>query len=71
MSTTTTSAAPAKTGASAPSQGGVLDGLNPSHYNPKNPLSLLIIQVGLHETSSFTVCIWRANLFGDRWPLSL
>lgn len=31
----------------APSQAGVLDGMNPSHYNPSNPLTLFIIQVGL------------------------
>lgn len=41
----TKTAAPSATG--APNQAGVLDGLNPSHYNPSNPLTLFIIQAGL------------------------
>lgn len=45
---TTTSAAPASTG--APPQGGIIEGLNPVHYNPKDPITLFIIQVGFSET---------------------
>lgn len=30
---------------SAPPQGGVLEGVNPTHFDPKNPLILFIIQV--------------------------
>lgn len=46
----TASAAVAK--ATAPHQGGVLDGVNPAHYDTKNPLILFIIQVrGRH-------CLW-------------
>ncbi|KAF8425523.1 Sodium/hydrogen exchanger family-domain-containing protein [Tirmania nivea] len=55
---TTTSSVPASTG--APSQGGVLDGLNPAHYNPKNPLLLLIIQMA--------IIIVTCRLL--HWPLS-
>lgn len=29
----------------APPQGGVIEGGDPSHYDPKNPLILFIIQV--------------------------
>jgi hypothetical protein len=29
----------------APFQGGILEGGNPSHYDPKNPIILFIIQV--------------------------
>jgi hypothetical protein len=32
------------TGDRAPSQGGVIDGLNPTHYNPKDPVTIFIIQ---------------------------
>ena len=28
-------------------QGGILEGGNPSHYDPKNPIILFIIQVGV------------------------
>ncbi|KAI8675583.1 Na-H-Exchanger domain-containing protein [Fusarium keratoplasticum] len=42
MSATTTSAAAAVT--SAHPQGGIIEGLNPIHYNPKDPISLFIIQ---------------------------
>ncbi|KAJ3466650.1 hypothetical protein MRS44_004214 [Fusarium solani] len=42
MSATTTSAAAAAT--SAHPQGGIIEGLNPIHYNPKDPISLFIIQ---------------------------
>ncbi|TQN71404.1 K(+)/H(+) antiporter 1 [Colletotrichum shisoi] len=31
----------------APSQGGVIEGANPSHYNPKDPITMFIIQAGL------------------------
>ncbi|UKZ76214.1 hypothetical protein TrVFT333_003911 [Trichoderma virens FT-333] len=43
---TTTSAAPTSTNRVAP-QGGILEGANPSVYDPKNPLTIFIIQVGL------------------------
>jgi hypothetical protein len=29
----------------APPQGGILEGGNPSHYDPKNPIVIFIIQV--------------------------
>lgn len=38
------SASPSSTVRAAP-QGGVLDGLNPTHYNSANPIVLFIIQV--------------------------
>ena len=43
---TATSSAPKAT-AAVPAQGGVIDGLNPTHYNPKDPIPLFIIQVRL------------------------
>ncbi|KAF4980527.1 hypothetical protein FZEAL_3462 [Fusarium zealandicum] len=39
---TTTAAAAATSGARP--QGGIIDGLNPIHYNPKDPISLFIVQ---------------------------
>jgi hypothetical protein len=39
------SATPSSTYRAAP-QGGILEGGNPSHYDPKNPIILFIIQVG-------------------------
>lgn len=42
MSATTTAAAAAATGARP--QGGILEGLNPIHYNPKDPIALFIVQ---------------------------
>ncbi|KAG8530893.1 uncharacterized protein KY384_004250 [Bacidia gigantensis] len=30
-----------------PGQGGIIDGANPSHYEPKNPIILFIIQAGI------------------------
>ncbi|KXH27084.1 sodium/hydrogen exchanger family protein [Colletotrichum nymphaeae SA-01] len=46
--TATSSAAPTSTGGNrAPSQGGVIEGANPSHYNPKDPITIFIIQAGL------------------------
>ncbi|KAK0648005.1 sodium/hydrogen exchanger family protein [Cercophora newfieldiana] len=49
MSATTSSAAAATPsgGNRAPSQGGVIEGANPSHYNPKDPITMFIIQAGL------------------------
>jgi hypothetical protein len=46
MSSTTT-AAPTQTG--APPQGGIIEGMNPVHYNPKDPITLFIIQVSFPE----------------------
>ncbi|GKT48824.1 K(+)/H(+) antiporter 1 [Colletotrichum spaethianum] len=47
--TATSSAAPTSStgGNRAPSQGGVIEGANPSHYNPKDPITMFIIQAGL------------------------
>ncbi|KAF6784608.1 sodium/hydrogen exchanger family protein, partial [Colletotrichum sojae] len=47
--TATSTAAPVTTGGGnrAPSQGGVIEGANPSHYNPKDPITIFIIQAGL------------------------
>ncbi|KAH7009980.1 Sodium/hydrogen exchanger family-domain-containing protein [Ilyonectria destructans] len=42
MSATTTAVAAAATGAKP--QGGILEGLNPIHYNPKDPIALFIVQ---------------------------
>ncbi|KAH7136706.1 Sodium/hydrogen exchanger family-domain-containing protein [Dactylonectria estremocensis] len=42
MSATTTAAVAASTGAHP--QGGILEGLNPIHYNPKDPIPLFIVQ---------------------------
>ena len=44
MSTNTT-APPAAGAARAPSQGGIIGGLNPAVYNPKDPIPMFIIQV--------------------------
>ncbi|GAB1316820.1 Cation/H+ exchanger domain-containing protein [Madurella fahalii] len=58
---TTMSAAPTSTsGNRAPSQGGVIEGANPSEYNPKDPITIFIIQAGL----IIVVC----HLL--HWPLS-
>lgn len=45
MSAASSTAAASATG--APNQAGILEGMNPSHYNPSNPLTLFIIQAGL------------------------
>ncbi|KAF9869537.1 sodium/hydrogen exchanger family protein [Colletotrichum karsti] len=46
--TATSSAAPNSTGGNrATPQGGVIEGANPSHYNPKDPITIFIIQAGL------------------------
>lgn len=48
LSTLTSASAEATpTGDRAPSQGGVIEGANPSEYNPKDPIVLFIIQVSL------------------------
>ncbi|KAI9894192.1 MAG: K(+)/H(+) antiporter [Vezdaea aestivalis] len=36
-----------RAGQRAASQGGILEGANPSHYNPKDPITLFIIQAGI------------------------
>lgn len=48
FSATATSARPTSTGGGnrAPSQGGVIEGANPTVYNPKDPITIFIIQVG-------------------------
>ncbi|KFA50112.1 hypothetical protein S40293_06354 [Stachybotrys chartarum IBT 40293] len=47
MSTTTSSAMPTGTDSRAPAQGGVIEGTNPSVYNPRDPLTMFIIQAGI------------------------
>ncbi|ETS02514.1 Sodium/hydrogen exchanger family protein [Trichoderma reesei RUT C-30] len=44
---TTSSAVPTSTAVRVAPQGGILEGANPSEYDPKNPLTIFIIQVGL------------------------
>ena len=44
---TTTIAKATPTAVVVPNQAGVIEGLDPTHYNPKNPLVLFIIQVRL------------------------
>jgi hypothetical protein len=45
MSTTRAAASAMATVVKAPPQGGVLEGGNPVHFDPKNPIILFIIQV--------------------------
>ncbi|POR31660.1 K(+)/H(+) antiporter 1 [Tolypocladium paradoxum] len=45
--TTMSSAAATSTAYRAPPQGGVIEGANPSQYEPSNPITLFIIQVSL------------------------
>ncbi|KAH7169281.1 Sodium/hydrogen exchanger family-domain-containing protein [Fusarium sp. MPI-SDFR-AT-0072] len=58
MSSTATAAAAAATGAKP--QGGIIEGLNPIHYNPKDPISLFIVQA--------VIIIIFCRLL--QWPLS-
>ncbi|KAF5660158.1 potassium:hydrogen antiporter [Fusarium heterosporum] len=58
MSSTTTAAVATATGAHP--QGGILEGLNPIHYNPKDPIALFIIQ-------AIVIIIFCRLL---QWPLS-
>lgn len=44
--TITASSAAATTTDRATPQGGIFDGVNPSHYDPKNPIVIFIIQAG-------------------------
>jgi hypothetical protein len=44
-SAASSAAAASSTSARAAPQGGVLEGLNPSQYNPSDPITLFIIQV--------------------------
>ncbi|GJC98793.1 sodium/hydrogen exchanger family protein [Colletotrichum higginsianum] len=61
MSTTAAAAAtPTPTGNRAPSQGGIFEGLDPSVYNPSDPIILFIIQA--------TIVIALTRLL--YWPLS-
>ena len=53
---TITSAGPSSTLRAAP-QGGILEGLNPSKYDPKNPIFMFIIQAGMHLTRT-PVMFW-------------
>ncbi len=45
MATVASSTAAPAAVASAPPQGGVLEGINPAQYDPKQPVVLFIIQV--------------------------
>ncbi|KAM0340735.1 hypothetical protein ACHAPU_010326 [Fusarium lateritium] len=58
MSSTATAAVATATGAHP--QGGILEGLNPIHYNPKDPIALFIIQ-------AIVIIIFCRLL---QWPLS-
>ncbi|CAD0088098.1 unnamed protein product [Aureobasidium vineae] len=58
--TKTTAAATASSTARAKAQGGILEGENPTHYNPKDPIIIFIIQAG--------VIILFCRLL--HWPLS-
>ncbi|EEU39445.1 uncharacterized protein NECHADRAFT_104735 [Fusarium vanettenii 77-13-4] len=60
MSATTTTAAAEATGARAPKQGGIFEGLNPTVFNPADPVILFIIQA--------TIVIALTRLL--YWPLS-
>ncbi|PMB63528.1 K(+)/H(+) antiporter 1 [Beauveria bassiana] len=56
----------------APPQGGVIEGANPSKYNPADPIILFIIQV---ITSVLTTCCIQASLIiivchALHWPLA-
>lgn len=59
MSTTSSAAPAATTGARAPKQGGLFEGLNPSVFNPADPITLFIIQA--------TIVIALTRLL--YWPL--
>lgn len=52
MSSVSSTAAASATG--APNQAGILEGMNPSHYNASNPLTLFIIQVGPRRLADLT-----------------
>ncbi|PNS16236.1 hypothetical protein CAC42_6343 [Sphaceloma murrayae] len=56
----TSAAASATSTNRAPSQGGVIEGLNPTHYNPKDPIIIFIIQ------ASIILILCRIL----QWPLS-
>ncbi|KAF2735140.1 K(+)/H(+) antiporter-like protein 1 [Polyplosphaeria fusca] len=45
--TAAASASPSPTSNKVPAQGGVLEGVNPSHYDAKNPIITFIIQAGI------------------------
>ncbi|KAI8668076.1 Na-H-Exchanger domain-containing protein [Fusarium keratoplasticum] len=60
MSATTTTAAAEATGDRAPKQGGIFEGLNPTVFNPADPVILFIIQA--------TIVIALTRLL--YWPLS-
>lgn len=57
---TTTAAAASPTSTAVPNQAGVLEGMNPSHYNPADPIVLFIIQA--------VIIIIACRLL--HWPLS-
>ncbi len=59
----TSSVAPKSTGGNrAPSQGGVIEGANPSVYNPKDPITMFIIQV-----SRFMVETMGSDQWAEKW----
>ena len=45
----------------APSQGGVIEGMNPSKYNPKDPITMFIIQVCLANAEPPLACMPLLN----------
>ncbi|KAL3291279.1 potassium:hydrogen antiporter [Colletotrichum asianum] len=60
LTAVTTSPTPTPTGDRAPSQGGIFEGMNPSVYNPADPIIMFIIQA--------TIVITLTRLL--YWPLS-
>ncbi|OLN87045.1 K(+)/H(+) antiporter 1-like protein 2 [Colletotrichum chlorophyti] len=60
MSTTAPAATPTPTGDRAPSQGGIFEGMNPSVFNPADPIIMFIIQ------ASVVIALTRLLY----WPLS-
>lgn len=52
MASSTTAAAATSTAVRATPQGGILEGGNPSEYDPKNPIVMFIIQVGSSAISA-------------------
>jgi hypothetical protein len=67
MTTTATSSTASSTLRATP-QGGILEGGNPSHYDPKNPIILFIIQVG--NVKTLMAMQSQAKVPHGRLPLS-
>lgn len=58
--TVTAASSTSTSGSRAPPQGGVFEGANPTHFDPKNPITLFVIQAVL--VIAFTRIL--------HWPLS-